>query len=166
VPEKEAVIERLAAERSVDLDELEAPRDRSPLPGAVEASVLDGVLEVDQHSRNVPLIGFVDQHRLDGEGGIEEVSEADPLRFGRQPEQVPVRLKRPGPTLGLDRELLLILPVEELLAGPAFLVSVSEGEGVDAVPLGVDHTGGAVRQEAPDLQAGDEILELSQSTQF
>ncbi len=55
----------------LQVDELEALRDRPRLPGSRHAAVAHGVFEVDEHARVRAIVGIVDQHRALAEQGSE-----------------------------------------------------------------------------------------------
>ena len=56
---------------------------------------------------------------MNGEVGIKEVGEFDALRFGREPEGLPIPIERPSSSVLLDLETWLGVAVEDLLLDSA-----------------------------------------------
>ena len=63
----------------------------------------------------------VDHRRVDRQQRVEQVREADALRFGHQPEQRAVAVEAPRPPLGDDLEPGLVVAVEQFVGDRAGL---------------------------------------------
>ncbi len=66
---------------------------------------------------------------MDGEVGVEEVGEADPQRFGGEPEERRIGVECPAALLDFDLQAGLVGAVKHLLVSAAFLGSVGERAG-------------------------------------
>jgi len=76
--------------------------------------------------------------------------KANALGLGHQPEEHARPVEAPGPALFDDREALLVVSVEQLVADLACRVLVSQFEGFRAKLLRVDHADQAVRENSLD----------------
>ena len=102
----------------------------------------------------------LDDRRVHGEHGVEEMGEADPLRLGDQAEQHAVSVEAPGPPDLDDLEPGLVVAVQELIGDPAGRRLAGQLQGFRAEPLDADHRNEAVGQNAAHRGIGPEVFEL------
>ena len=102
----------------------------------------------------------LDHRRVHGEHGIEEMGEADPLRFGDEAEQRAVAVEAPGPSGLDDLEPGLVVTVQQLVGDLAGRCLVGQLQGFRAEPLDADHRDEAVGQNAAHRGIGPEVIEL------
>ena len=77
----------------------------------------------------------LDQAGVDGEVGVEEVRQLDPVGLGHQPEQSAVGVEGPGVAAGFNGQAMLIIAIERGLGhGPAG-DAVDEVDGLLAYPV-------------------------------
>ena len=90
----------------------------------------------------------LDDRGVDGQHRVEEMREADAMRLGDEPEQVPVAVEAPRPPLRHDLEPRLVVTIEQLVGDLAAGVLVGELERLRAEPLHADDSDQAIRQDA------------------
>ena len=105
----------------------------------------------------------VDHRRVDCQQRVEQVREADALRFGHQPEQRAVAVEAPRPPLGNDLEPGLVVAVEQFVGDRAGLRLVGQLERFGAEPLHADDRDQAVGMHAADSATGLQVFKLHDS---
>ena len=106
----------------------------------------------------------VDHRRVDCQQRVEQVREADALRFGHQPEQRTVTVEAPRPPLGDDLEPGLVVAVEQFGGDRAGRRLVGQLDRLRAEPLHADDGHYAVGMHAPDSAARSKVFELHGGT--
>jgi hypothetical protein len=102
----------------------------------------------------------LDDGCVDGENGVEQVCEANPLRLGYQPEQAAVAVEAPRPSLFDNLEPRLVIAIQQFVRDLAGGRLVRELEGFRTEPLHADDGDEAVREDAADRGVGREIVKL------
>jgi hypothetical protein len=102
----------------------------------------------------------LDQRSVDGQDRVEQVRQANAVRFGDEAKQRAVAVEAPRPPLLEHLEPRFVVPVEDLLRDPPVRRAVDEGERVRAVPLHAHDGHRAVGQKAPDGGVRAEVFEL------
>jgi hypothetical protein len=97
---------------------------------------------------------------VDREHGIEEMREADAVRFSDQTKERAVAVEAPWASGLDDLETRLVVPIEDLVRYPAARPAIHERQGVRAVPLHADDGYQCVRQDATNGGVGLEIFEF------
>ena len=92
----------------------------------------------------------VDHRRMDCQQRVEQVREADALGLGHEPEQRPVAVEAPRPSLGDNLEPGFVVTVEQLVGDRAGRRLVGELERRGAEPLHADDGDQAVGMNAAD----------------
>ena len=108
----------------------------------------------------------LDDRRVHGEHGVEEMGKADPLRLGDQAEQGAVAVEAPWPPDLDDLEPGLVVTVQQLVGDLAGRRLVGQLERFGAEPLYADHRDEAVGQNAAHRGVGLEIFQLHASRLF
>ena len=105
----------------------------------------------------------VDHRRVDRQQRVEQVREADALRFGHQPEQRAVAVEAPRPPLDDDLEPGLVVAVEQFVGDRAGRRLVGQLERFRAEPLHADDRDQAVGMHAADGATGLQVFKLHDS---
>ena len=72
---------------------------------------------------------------MDGEVGVEEVGELDPVSLGHQPKQSAVGVEGPGVAAGFNGQAVLIVAIERGLGHRPTGDAVDEIDGLLAYPV-------------------------------
>ena len=97
--------------------------------------------------------------RVHRQHGIEQMREADALRFGDQPDQRPVAVEAPRPPLVDDFQAGLVMAVQQLVGDRAGRRLVRQLQRLRAEPLHADDRHCAVGMDAPDGAMGLKLFE-------
>ena len=77
----------------------------------------------------------IDQAGVDGEIGIEIMGKLDPVGLGYQPQKRSVGIERPRPSVLLDFEAMLIVPVKDRFGDCAVVIAVDDIDRLIADPV-------------------------------
>ena len=100
---------------------------------------------------------------MDCQQRVEQVREADALGLGHEPEQRPVAVEAPRPSLVDNLEPGLVVTVEQLVGDRAGRRLVGELERRGAEPLHADDGDQAVGMHAADGAMGLQVFKLHDS---
>ena len=103
---------------------------------------------------------WVDDRGVDCQHGVEQMCEADTLRFGDQPKERPVAVEAPGPPLGDDLQAGLVVAVQQLVGDRAGQRLVRQLERLRAEPLHADDRDHAVGMHTPDGATWSKVFKL------
>ncbi len=90
----------------------------------------------------------LDQRGVDGQEGVEEVGEPDPVGLGDEPKKCPVAVEAPGLAVRCHGERRFAVAIDQLVAEPSRGVLVSDLDGDRADPLDGENRDQSVRQDA------------------
>ena len=96
---------------------------------------------------------------MDGKERVEEVGEADAVRFGDQPEGRAVAVERPWSSRGDRLEACLVVPVEQCGRHVAIGVPVGQLNDIIAVPLARGDGRKPAVDKATNDRTGHQFLE-------
>ena len=99
---------------------------------------------------------------MDREDWIEEVCEANAVRFGDKAIERAVAVEAPWPASFDNLEARLVVPVEDLVRHAAVRPAIHEGQRVRAVPGNADDGDHRVWQDAADSGIRLEVFELQE----
>jgi len=103
----------------------------------------------------------LDNRRMHGQHRIEEMGEADPMRFRHKTKQISVAVEAPRAAFCRNLDTRLIVPIEQLVGDLATRVLIGELEGFRAEPLRVHDGDQAIWQDAVHRGVGSKIFELA-----
>ena len=101
----------------------------------------------------------IDEGRVHGEHRVEQMRQADAMRFGHEPEQMAVAVKAPGAALLDHGKARFVVAIQQLVGDPAGRVLVGEFQRLGAKPLDTDDGDEAIREDAAHGGVGLEVFE-------
>src|SRR5690606_6334569 len=109
------------------------------------------------HRRDLVWQGL-DQRGMDSQDRVEQVGEADAVRFRDKAERGAVAIAAPGASLLYDFQPRLVLSVEDLVSYPTSGITIDERERIGAVPLYVDDGNGGIGKDSADIRSRSQIF--------
>ena len=106
----------------------------------------------------------VDKGRVDGEHRVEQMRQADAMRFGHEPEQMAVAVEAPGAALLDHVKARFVVAIQQLVGDPAGRVLVGQFQCLRAKPLHTDDGDEGIREDAAHGGVGLEVFERAHAS--
>jgi hypothetical protein len=98
---------------------------------------------------------------MDSENTIEEMGQANAMRFGHEPELMPVPIETPGSPLGDDLDAWLVISIKQLVRDLATGVLIGKLESLRSEPLHIDNRDKTIRENSLHSSVRLKLFELS-----